>query len=67
MGYDWLRLVGMLAYAASRCKANEHAQQLRRGGGFLTHVWLLLAHFGLTDHVRIISAQPRPIARLFAK
>ncbi|KAK2651387.1 hypothetical protein Ddye_011243 [Dipteronia dyeriana] len=57
MGYDWLRLVGMLAYAASRCKANEHTQQLRRGGEFRTHVWLLLAHFGLTDHIRIISVQ----------
>ncbi|KAK3220560.1 hypothetical protein Dsin_014530 [Dipteronia sinensis] len=64
IGCAWLE---MLAYAASRCKANEHAQQLRRGGEFLTHVWLLLAHFGLTDHVRIISAQPRPVARLFAK
>ncbi|KAI9160600.1 hypothetical protein LWI28_009842 [Acer negundo] len=51
------------ALATSRCKANEHAQQLRRGGEFLTHVWLLLAHFGLTGHVRIISAQLRPVAR----
>ncbi|KAK3220387.1 hypothetical protein Dsin_014357 [Dipteronia sinensis] len=39
-----------LGYVARNCKGNEHAQQLRRGGELLTHVWLLLCHFGLTDH-----------------
>ncbi|XP_059455232.1 uncharacterized protein LOC132185482 [Corylus avellana] len=36
--------VEMLCYAASNCPMNFHAEQLRRGGGLITHVWLLLAH-----------------------
>ncbi|CAL5387133.1 unnamed protein product [Camellia sinensis] len=43
----WLE---MLCHAASQCKGRLHAQQLRQGGELLTHVWLLMAHFGLTDH-----------------
>ncbi|CAL5387155.1 unnamed protein product [Camellia sinensis] len=46
----WLE---MLCHAASQCKGRLHAQQLRRGGELLTHVWLLMAHFGLTDHFQI--------------
>ncbi|XP_030964978.1 uncharacterized protein LOC115986273 [Quercus lobata] len=46
----WVEILG---HAASQCKGRHHAQQLRRGGEFLTHVWLLMAHFGLTDHFRI--------------
>ncbi|XP_048132731.1 uncharacterized protein LOC115729945 [Rhodamnia argentea] len=48
--------VEMLCYAASNCKASYHAQQLRRGGELLTHVWLMMAHFGLTDHFQISPA-----------
>jgi len=36
--------VEMLCYAASNCPVDYHAEQLRRGGGLITHVWLLLAH-----------------------
>ncbi|XP_050262344.1 uncharacterized protein LOC126706835 [Quercus robur] len=43
----WLEMLG---HAASQCKGRLHAQQLRRGGELLTHVWLLMAHFGLSDH-----------------
>uniref|UniRef100_A0A7N2MW13 Uncharacterized protein n=1 Tax=Quercus lobata TaxID=97700 RepID=A0A7N2MW13_QUELO len=32
------------------------AGQLRRGGELLTHAWLLMAHFGLTDHFQIPSS-----------
>ncbi|XP_075674753.1 uncharacterized protein LOC142643930 [Castanea sativa] len=46
----WLEMLG---HAASQCKGRLHAQQLRRGGELLTHVWLLMAHFGLTDHFQI--------------
>lgn len=46
----WIEILG---HAASQCKGKHHAQQLRRGGEFLTHVWLLMAHFGLTDHFQI--------------
>ncbi|KAK3430539.1 hypothetical protein EUGRSUZ_D01615 [Eucalyptus grandis] len=45
--------VEMLVFAAIKCKGVQHAKQLRRGGEFLTHVWLLMAHFGLTDHFQI--------------
>lgn len=34
----------MLCYAASNCPVDHHSEQLRRGGGLITHVWLLLAH-----------------------
>ncbi|KAF8011376.1 hypothetical protein BT93_J1856 [Corymbia citriodora subsp. variegata] len=48
--------VEMLIYAAGKCKARDHAQQMRRGGEFITHVWFLMAHFGLTDNFQIPHA-----------
>ncbi|KAJ7955685.1 DUF594 family protein [Quillaja saponaria] len=36
--------VEMLCYAAANCPVDYHAEQIRRGGGLITHVWLLLAH-----------------------
>ncbi|XP_022714550.1 uncharacterized protein LOC111274185 [Durio zibethinus] len=57
--------VEMLAHAASHCEGSQHRQHLRRGGQLLTHVWLLMAHLGLTDHYQIL--QPRDISRLTAK
>ncbi|KAL3726180.1 hypothetical protein ACJRO7_031124 [Eucalyptus globulus] len=48
--------VEMLCHAATSCKGSHHAQQLRRGGELLTHVWLMMAHFGLTDHFQIPHA-----------
>ncbi|PNY08308.1 hypothetical protein L195_g004827 [Trifolium pratense] len=45
--------VEMLAYAASHCQVIHHAQQLRHGGELLTHVWLLMAHLGITDRLQI--------------
>ncbi|KAJ7963273.1 DUF594 family protein [Quillaja saponaria] len=44
--------VEMLFYSASHCQWTDHAQQLRRGGELLTHVWLLMAHFGITEQVQ---------------
>ncbi|XP_058186305.1 uncharacterized protein LOC131303450 [Rhododendron vialii] len=55
--FFWMEILG---YAASQCKGRQHAQQLRRGGEYLTHLWLLMAHFGLTDHFQI--PQSRAIA-----
>lgn len=46
----------MLIYAASKCKAMDHAQQMRRGGELITHVWFLMAHYGLTDNFQIPHA-----------
>ncbi|RVW92004.1 hypothetical protein CK203_030193 [Vitis vinifera] len=43
--------VEMLCYAACHCPQNRHAEELKNGGELLTHVWLLMAHFGITEHV----------------
>uniref|UniRef100_A0A2N9EXL0 DUF4220 domain-containing protein n=1 Tax=Fagus sylvatica TaxID=28930 RepID=A0A2N9EXL0_FAGSY len=51
--------VWMLAYAACHCRGNYHAQQLRRGGELLTHVWLLMAQFGLTEQFQISQGHAR--------
>ena len=48
MSHVW---VEMLCYAACHCPRNHHAEKLRLGGELLTHVWLLMAHFGITEHV----------------
>ncbi|KAM4097877.1 hypothetical protein ACJW30_07G035200 [Castanea mollissima] len=58
----WLEMLG---HAASQCKGRLHAQQLRRGGELLTHVWLLMVHFGLTDHFQI--PQSRAIAEVIVR
>ncbi|KAG5531134.1 hypothetical protein RHGRI_025926 [Rhododendron griersonianum] len=47
----------MLGHAASQCKGRHHAQQLRRGGEYLTHLWLLMAHFGYTDNFQILRSR----------
>ena len=44
--------VEMLGYAASHCQWNQHAQQLTQGGELLTHVWLLMAHLGITEQFK---------------
>ena len=51
--------VEMLYYAASQCGWKEHAQQLRRGAELLTHVWLLMAHFGISEHFKISQGHAR--------
>ncbi|KAJ9701541.1 hypothetical protein PVL29_006764 [Vitis rotundifolia] len=48
MSHVW---VEMLCYAACHCPRNEQAKELTQGGELLTHVWLLMAHFGITEHV----------------
>ncbi|CAL5412095.1 unnamed protein product [Camellia sinensis] len=55
--------VEMLSYAASRCTALAHAQQLCRGGQLITFVWLLMSHLGLENQVQISEGHER--ARLF--
>ncbi|KAH7864245.1 hypothetical protein Vadar_027412 [Vaccinium darrowii] len=48
MGSMWAE---MLCYAAMKCPVKNHMQELRQGGEFLTHVWLLLLHFGITKEL----------------
>ncbi|XP_031247362.1 uncharacterized protein LOC116105068 [Pistacia vera] len=62
IGCSWLEL---LAYAARKCKGSLHAQNLRFGGELLTHVWLLMAQFGLTEHFQ--TSEKLHIARLVSE
>ncbi|KAG8492400.1 hypothetical protein CXB51_009712 [Gossypium anomalum] len=54
----WLE---MLTCAASQCGGTQHADQLRRGGELLTHVWLLMAHFGITEKLQISKGHARAL------
>uniref|UniRef100_A0A7N2LLX4 DUF4220 domain-containing protein n=1 Tax=Quercus lobata TaxID=97700 RepID=A0A7N2LLX4_QUELO len=51
--------VEMLSYAASHCQWNHHAQRLTQGGELLTHVWLLMAHLGITEQFQISLGHER--------
>ncbi|CAN4105120.1 unnamed protein product [Withania somnifera] len=57
--------VEMLAYSATHCRGFHHAQQLRKGGELLTHVWLLMAHLGITEQFQIYRGHAR--AKLIVK
>ena len=46
----WLEMLG---HVANLCEGPNHAHQLSKEGELLTHVWLLMAHLGLTDHFQI--------------
>lgn len=52
-------LIEILAYAATHCRGFHHEQQLRKGGEFLTHVWLLMAHFGITEQFQVSQGHAR--------
>ncbi|KAI3724675.1 hypothetical protein L2E82_36460 [Cichorium intybus] len=56
MSEVWIEI---LAYAAAQCRVLNHSQQLGRGGEFLTHVWLLMAHFGMTEHFQVSHGHAR--------
>lgn len=49
----WAR---MMMYAACRCKGYEHSKSLSRGGELLSHVWLLMAHFGIAEPLQTSGA-----------
>jgi hypothetical protein len=52
----WIEILG---YAASHCRGYYHAQQLSMGGELLTHVWLLMAHLGITEQFQINRGHAR--------
>ncbi|MED6184759.1 hypothetical protein PIB30_050653 [Stylosanthes scabra] len=52
----WLE---MLCHAASHCRGCDHARQLSKGGELLTHVWLLMAHLGITEQFQISQGHVR--------
>ncbi|GAU16967.1 hypothetical protein TSUD_37240 [Trifolium subterraneum] len=51
--------VEMLCHAASQCRGLNHAKQLSQGGELLTHVWLLMAHLGITEQFQISKGHVR--------
>ncbi|KAK2403809.1 putative transmembrane protein [Trifolium repens] len=56
--------VEMLCHAASQCRGLNHARQLSQGGELLTHVWLLMAHLGITEQFQISKGHVRAKLKL---
>ncbi|XP_045816493.1 uncharacterized protein LOC123909634 [Trifolium pratense] len=56
--------VEMLCHAASQCRGLNHAKQLSQGGELLTHVWLLMAHLGITEQFQISKGHVRAMLKL---
>ena len=48
-----------LAYVSTLCQGNIHAQLLRKGGEFLTHVWLLIEQFNLKESFQKTRTRPK--------
>ncbi|KAJ7944710.1 Protein of unknown function (DUF594) [Quillaja saponaria] len=51
--------VEILSHAASNCRAATHAQQVSKGGELISHVWLLMSHFGLGEQFQINEGHAR--------
>ncbi|XP_022714549.1 uncharacterized protein LOC111274183 [Durio zibethinus] len=49
----------MLVSAANHCDWKDHIIQLRNGKELLTHVALLMAHFGLSKRIRMTDLPPQ--------
>ncbi|KAA8548381.1 hypothetical protein F0562_000065 [Nyssa sinensis] len=56
MSHVWIEI---LSYAASQCGWQNHAKKLSEGGELLTHVWLLMAHLGLSEQFQISEGHGR--------
>ncbi|XP_027189007.1 uncharacterized protein [Cicer arietinum] len=56
--------VEILCHAASQCRGLHHAKQLSQGGELLTHVWLLMAHLGITEQFQISKGHVRAKLKL---
>ncbi|KAK9073644.1 hypothetical protein SSX86_006238 [Deinandra increscens subsp. villosa] len=62
MSQVWIEI---LAHAATHCRGFHHEQQLRKGGEFLTHVWLLMAHLGITEQFQVSQGHARARVNVF--
>ncbi|OMO70662.1 hypothetical protein CCACVL1_18718 [Corchorus capsularis] len=51
--------VELLVSAANHCDWKDHKMQLRHGKELLTHVALLMAHLGLSKHIRMTDPPPQ--------
>ncbi|VVB08061.1 unnamed protein product [Arabis nemorensis] len=51
--------VELLCHAACHCDSTAHVEQLSRGAELINFVWLLMAHFGLTDQFQINKGDAR--------
>ncbi|XP_065867251.1 uncharacterized protein [Euphorbia lathyris] len=51
--------IEMLCYGANQCGWRNHVKQLTNGGELLTHVWLLMAHLGITEQFQISKGNAR--------
>ncbi|XWS18802.1 hypothetical protein CRYUN_Cryun32bG0076100 [Craigia yunnanensis] len=54
--------VEMLISAANHCDWKDHKIQLRNGKELLTHIALLMAHLGLSKHIRMTDLPPQLMA-----
>ncbi|KAK4838134.1 hypothetical protein QYF36_011282 [Acer negundo] len=61
ISWTWLE---MLPYAAIKCTGIQHAQHLKSGGEFLTHVWFLVSVLSKSTH-KDFTSNPSPASRLF--
>ncbi|KAI4331306.1 hypothetical protein MLD38_029502 [Melastoma candidum] len=57
--------VELLLCASNQCRGERHARQVRRGGELITHVWMMMAHYGFTDHFQM--TQGHAIAKLILR
>ncbi|KAF8029444.1 hypothetical protein BT93_E1986 [Corymbia citriodora subsp. variegata] len=56
--------IEMLCYVACHCQWNHHAQQLRRGGELLIHVWILMTHLDISEQFQISQGHARTKLRV---
>ncbi|KAL3720511.1 hypothetical protein ACJRO7_005342 [Eucalyptus globulus] len=54
IGKVWAKL---LIYTAYKSHSYEHSESPSRGGGLISHVWLLMAHLGMAETVQTSEAQ----------
>ncbi|KAG1370991.1 hypothetical protein COCNU_16G000850 [Cocos nucifera] len=51
--------VELLSYAAIHCRGNTHAQQVSKGGEFVSFIWLLMVHFGISEQFQIYEQEAK--------